>query len=210
MLEIYRTGGDIHKATQDAIGCKERATSKATNFGLIYGMGPQTFQANLWKTARIALSIADCQKFDRAFFAKYSAIKDYHDEVDQFLRKHKYVQTLTHRRRHLGDAMKANYGSALRQAINFTVQGLGADIVKIAMRNFQRELTKKRVDNELWEEVFMVMQVHDEIVIEAPLEIAQEASDLLKHCMETAVTLSIPLIAEPKIAGPDGSWEDCK
>jgi DNA polymerase-1 len=56
----------------------------------------------------------------------------------------------------------------------------------------------------------MVMQVHDEIVIEAPLEIAQEASDLLKHHMENAVKLSIPLIAEPKIAGADGSWEDCK
>jgi len=210
MLDIYRTGGDIHKATQDAIGCKERNVAKATNFGLIYGMGPQTFQANLWRTARIALSIAECQKFDRAFFQKYPAIKDYHDKVDQFLRRHKYVKTLTGRRRHLADETKANYGSALRQAINFTVQGLGADIVKIAMRNFQRELRKNRIENVLWEDVFMVMQVHDEIVIEAPLEIAQEASDLLKHCMETAVILSIPLIADPKIAGPDGSWEDCK
>lgn len=210
MLEIYRTGGDIHDTTQKAVGCKERATAKNINFGLIYGMGPQTFQANLWRTARVALSIAECQKFDRAFFKKYPAIKDYHDTVDQFLRKHKYVRTLTGRRRHLADEMKANYGSALRQAINFTVQGLGADIVKIAMRNFQRELLKKRLDTVSWEEVFMVMQVHDEIVIESPLEIAQEASDLLKQCMETAVTLSIPLIAEPKIAGPDGSWEDCK
>jgi DNA polymerase I-like protein with 3'-5' exonuclease and polymerase domains/intein/homing endonuclease len=210
MLNIYRTGGDLHQTTQDAIGCKERNVAKGVNFGLIYQMGPQTFQANLWRTSRIALSIKECQKFSDAFFSKYPAVREYHEKISDFLRRHKYVKSLTGRRRHLVDEMKANYGSALRQAINFTVQGLGADIVKIAMRNFQRELLKKRVENSLWEEVFMVMQVHDEIVIEAPLEIAQEASALLKHCMETAVTLSIPLIAEPKIAGPDGSWEDCK
>ena len=210
MLNIYRTGGDIHQTTQDAVGCKERTVSKNINFGLIYGMSPMTFQSTLWAKAGIVISIDDCKKFERAFFSKYPAIKTYHEKVNEFLRKHKYVRSLTGRRRHLADEMKRDFGSALRQAINFTVQGLGADIIKIAMRNFHREIVKKRLENNLWEDVYMLMQVHDEIVVEAPVSLAQEAADLLKHSMENAVKLSIPLIAEPKIAGPCGSWEDCK
>ena len=169
-----------------------------------------TFQSTLWAKAGIVISIDDCKKFERAFFSKYPAIKTYHEKVNEFLRKHKYVRSLTGRRRHLADEMKRDFGSALRQAINFTVQGLGADIIKIAMRNFHREIVKKRLENNLWEDVYMLMQVHDEIVVEAPVSLAQEAADLLKHSMENAVKLSIPLIAEPKIAGPCGSWEDCK
>ena len=210
MLEVYRNGGDIHKTTQEALGCSERAPAKGANFGFIYGMSARTFQANLWRQARVALPLQECFSFEAAFFKKYSGIKEYHESVENFLRKHRYVKTLTGRRRHLTDELKANYGSALRQAINFTVQGLGSDIIKIAMRNFQRALVAKRVEDPRWEEVFMVMQVHDELVLEAPLCLSEDVRDLLKYHMENAVKLSIPLIAEPAIAGQDGSWEDCK
>ena len=210
MLEIYRSGGDIHQLTQDSIGCTERNVAKATNFGFIYGMSPATFKNNVWATAKIDLPLNDCYAFERNFFNTYTGIKDYHAKVEEFLKRHKYVKTLTGRRRRLEDQMRQNYGSALRQAINFTVQGFGSDVIKIAMRNYERELEKKRIEDDIWNEVFMIMQVHDEIVAEAPLEISDEAAALMKHCMETAVTISIPLVAEPAIAGPDGSWEDCK
>jgi DNA polymerase-1 len=209
MLEIYKGGGDIHQNTQDALGLgkKDRTVAKAANFGLIYGLSAQGLKDNLWNQARLAKTLEECQQWRYDFFKAYPGIQIYHEKIERFMKKHGYTLTLAGRRRRVKEDMERDYGYAYRMALNCTIQGSAADIVLIAMRNYFNSVQKMRESDRRWDEVKMLLQVHDEIIVETPEEIAEDAAALLQKDMEGAVTLRVPLIAEPGIAT---AWADAK
>ena len=209
MLEIYKNNGDIHSNTQNALGLapEDRVIAKGVNFGLLYGMSAQGLQRTLWDSARQARTLEECQRWRLGFFRAYPGIVRYHSIVADNLKKCGYTKTLFNRRRRVYEDMKRDFEHAYRMALNCTIQGSAADIVKLAMRDFDRSIKRNSMKDKRWEDVKMLLQVHDEIVVEAPEEIATDVSLQLKHDMENAVKLSIPLTAEPKIGN---SWVECK
>lgn len=207
MLEIYNTGGDIHDMTQTMLTIEERTVAKNINFGLIYDMSPKTFKQTLWNKNRIVKSLDECTRWSYGFFETYPGVKRYHYLIEAQLQERGYVTTLTGRRRRLDEELKLNWNRGFRQAVNATIQGSAADIINIAMRNFREALLEKRREDPRWNEVLMLLQVHDELILEAPEELGEEAAELLRVSMENVTTLSVPLIAEPAIGY---SWEDAK
>lgn len=178
------------------------------NFGLIYGLSAQGLKDTLWNNARLAKTLEECQQWRYDFFRAYPGIVRYHERIERFLKKHGYTRTLAGRRRRVKEDMARDPGYAFRMALNSTIQGSAADIVMIAMRNFHNSIEKmRRLGGTLWHEVRMLLQVHDEIIVETPEEIAEEVRAVLKEDMEGATTLSIPLIAEPGIGD---SWAEAK
>ena len=127
--------------------------------------------------------------------------------MDNIIKKKKkdgYVETIFHRRRYIPELASKNYmvrqfGS--RAAMNTPIQGTAADIMKIAMIKVYRELEKRGLKSKI------VLQVHDEMMIEAPKNEIEEVKEILKECMESATTLNVPLIAEISVAD---NWYDCK
>lgn len=209
MTEIYQSGGDIHQTTQDALGLgpKDRTVAKGANFGIIYGLSAQGFKDDLWNKARVLKTLEECQQWRYAFFKTYPGIKLYHEKIERFMKKHGYTLTLAGRRRRVKEEMDRDYGYAFRMALNSTIQGSAADIVMIAMRNFDRSLRKFREKDKRWEEVKMLLQVHDEIIVESPEEIANDVAAVLQKDMENATTLRVPLEAGPGIGD---SWAEAK
>lgn len=209
MLEIYQSGGDIHQNTMDALGLgkEDRTVAKGLNFGLLYGLSAKGFKDNLWNTVRIAKTLEECQQWRYGFFKTYPGITLYHERVERYLREHGYTKTLAGRRRRVKEDMDRDFAYAFRMALNCTIQGSAADIVLIAMRNFDKILRKFREKDRRWDEAKMLLQVHDEIIVEAPEEIVEEVSVVLKDEMEGATTLRVPLVVDPGIAE---SWADAK
>ena len=125
MLEIYKSGGDIHQNTQDALGLgkKDRTVAKAANFGLIYGLSAQGLKENLWNQARLAKTLEECQQWRYGFFKAYPGIQIYHEKVENFMKKRGYTLTLAGRRRRVKEEMERDYGYAYRMALNCTIQG---------------------------------------------------------------------------------------
>jgi DNA polymerase I-like protein with 3'-5' exonuclease and polymerase domains/intein/homing endonuclease len=177
------------------------------NFGLIYGLYPQGLKDQLWNKAKIDKTLDECAQWRAGFFATYSGVPAYHNHVEAFLNKNGYVKTLTGRRRHLKELMQKDFKQALRMGINYTIQGSAADIMLIAMRNIANKIAEKRLHDIRWNDVLILMQVHDEIVLEIPEELAEESSVLVKYEMENAVKLSVPLEVDPGLAN---SWEEAK
>ena len=207
MLEIYRTGGDIHDNTLKALGLKERTVAKNCNFGLIYGLYPQGLKDQLWNKAKIDKTLDECAQWRAGFFATYAGVPSYHNHVEAFLNKNGYVKTLTGRRRHLKELMQKDFKQALRMGINYTIQASAADIMLIAMRNIHRKILENRLHNVRWNDVLMLMQVHDELVFEVPEDLTEEVSVMVKDGMENAVKISVPLEVDPGIAD---NWEEAK
>jgi len=152
-------------------------------------------------------TLEECQQWRYEFFKAYPGIARYHGKIERYLNKHGYTRTLSGRRRRVKEDLDRDYSYAFRMALNCAIQGSAADIVMIAMRNFDWSVKKKRLEDPRWEEVKMLLQVHDEIIVEAPEEIVEEVSSVLKRDMEGATQLSIPLVAEPRYAD---SWADAK
>lgn len=200
MMEIYQNNGDIHQATADAVGCTRQA-AKAINFGLIYGMGPNKLMGE------INASFEEAAKFHAKYFRKYPNVKVYHDYVIQYVKAHGFVRTLLGRKRHFENVNSKEFWLASREeraAINSTIQGSAADIIKVAMRNVHRRFEK---EGWLRRDAFMLVQVHDELLFEVDKRKAEEVSAAIKYEMENAVKLRVPLLAEPSIGL---TWEDCK
>jgi DNA polymerase-1 len=207
MLECYRTGVDIHDMTQKALGLKERTVAKNCNFGLIYGLSADGLKRTLWDKARLDKSIDECRQWRYGFFNTYPKIPLYHKKIENILQSKGYVTTITGRKRHLQELAKADFEQALRMAINFTIQGSAADLMIIAMRNIYREIKCRALKDPRWREVLMLVQVHDELVFESPIELAEETRTMVKDKLESVVKLSIPLQADPKIGK---NWEEAK
>ncbi|MDR1439723.1 MAG: DNA polymerase I [Clostridiales bacterium] len=206
MIDAFRHGMDIHSSTAAKVfGVPEsevtkamRSKAKAVNFGIVYGIGEFSLAKDIGVTRKEAREYID------SYLARYSGVKKYMaDAVDEAKRRG-YAVTILNRRRSLPDLKSSNFNIrsfAERVAINTPVQGSAADVIKIAMLRVYRELAKRRMRSRL------ILQVHDELIIEAPADELAEAAALLKGAMEHAVSLSVPMTADV-YCGPN--WKDIK
>ncbi len=195
LIEAFSSGVDFHTNTaaqvfnvpREQVTAKMRSAAKAVNFGIIYGISDFGLSRDL------NIPVATAKEYIARYFETYGEVKQYMNANVEFARKHGYVCTLTGRKRVIPEINSPNYN--LRQfgeraAMNMPLQGSSADIIKIAMIAVRNALKKSNLKAKI------ILQVHDELVLEAPREEVQIASEILKREMENAVELKVPLTVE--------------
>jgi len=198
MLAAFRADEDIHATTAaaiysvdlEAVTKEMRRHAKAINFGLIYGMSP------FGLTRSTDLTLAEAENFVKTYFEKFPGIKKYLDGIKKQAASQGYVETLLGRRRYF-PALQGRQNVQMknreeREAINAPIQGTAADIMKIAMLKIPSALEKKKL------KARMLLQVHDEIVLECPKDELEETAKVVKETMANAYALSIPLSTEAR------------
>lgn len=206
LIEAYQSGQDIHAVTASQVfgvpvsevTHKMRQSAKAVNFGIIYGLSEYGLARN------IDVSLETAKQYIEKYFETYSDVKNYMNSNIEFAREHGYVSTLTGRKRIIPEIKSGNFN--LRQfgeraAMNMPLQGSSADIIKIAMVNVDKALKENNLKTKL------ILQVHDELILDAPEEEAQKAAEILKFEMENAVKLKVPLTVEVRTGK---NWYDAK
>jgi DNA polymerase-1 len=199
MLEAFRQGQDIHAATAAAIYSipleqvdkSQRRHAKAINFGLIYGMSA------FGLTRSSGLTLSESENFVKAYFVQFPGVKKYLDGTRKLATEQGFVETLLGRRRYFPLLQSSQINHNVRQreereAINAPIQGTAADIMKIAMIQVSKALPEAGLKGQ------MLLQVHDEIVIECPQQELQETAKLVQTVMSEAYPLSIPLSTEAR------------
>ena len=206
MCEAFTLGQDIHTRTAaevfdvplSEVTSEMRSSAKAVNFGIVYGISDFGLASNLHISRKEAAAFID------RYFARYPAIRQFMDACVAQGKAEGYSVTLYGRRRPLPELSSSNYNRRQfgeRAAMNTPVQGAAADIIKIAMNKVREELEREGLRAKL------ILQVHDELIVEAPVEEEAQVCQLLRRCMEGAAQLRVPLIADVK-AGH--SWFDTK
>lgn len=197
MINTFKNNGDIHKATaafifdvsEAKVDSDMRRKAKEVNFGVLYGMGA------FGLAQRTGISRTQAQEFINKYFLKYERMYKYREEILKNARKSGYVETIFGRKRFLPDI---NSGVALvrqaaeRAAINMPIQGTSADIMKMAMIEVNKKLKKIKAD------IKLILQVHDELVVEVAEKNISQAARILKDTMENIVHLKVPLLVELK------------
>lgn len=195
MKEAFINGEDIHRATaarvhglpQNMVTPQLRSAAKAVNFGIVYGIGAFSLAKD------IGVSVKEADEFIKNYLDSFAGVRDYMHKSVEFGIQHGYVQTLYGRRRPLPELAASNHNiKALGQriAMNTPIQGTAADIIKIAMINVWRRLRAEGLKAKL------ILQVHDELIVEAPDDELQAVSVLLREEMERAAQLTVPLSAD--------------
>jgi DNA polymerase-1 len=195
MQEAFRRGLDIHAATAAKVfnvdiaevTREQRSRAKAVNFGIAYGQGAFGLAQNL------GIPRAEAKRIIDDYFTQFPGVRNYMDEMIGFCRTHGYIKTLMGRRRHLPDITSTNNAvraQAERIAINAPMQGSAADIIKVAMVNIHRELRTRRMESKL------LLQVHDELVLDVKLAEADAVQELVRRGMEHAMELAVPLVVD--------------
>ena len=199
LLEAFRNGEDIHARTAalvydlppDQVSPDQRRNAKTINFGLIYGMGAQKLAQEL------KISTTQAKDFIARYFERLQGLKEFYEGVEASARKHGFVTTLGGRRRLLPDINSARGQAAAlarRQAINTVIQGSAADIIKLAMLAVARDERLRELDARL------LLQVHDELLLEVPADAAEEAGALVARLMQDVCPagkeLSVPLLVD--------------
>ena len=207
LQEDFKNGEDIHASTArrifhlgpDAeIDRNMRRRAKAVNFGIVYGI------SDYGLAQRIHVTRAQAHEFIQNYFKEFPGVKKYIDDTIAFAKEHGYVETITHRRRYLPDINAKSFtrrSFAERTAMNTPIQGSAADIIKIAMIRMQAELKKRQLKAQ------MLLQIHDELVFEAPAEEIPVLEKLVPQVMDSAVKLNVPLKVESKVGA---TWYDLK
>jgi len=206
LLNAFHRDEDIHAATAaqlfgvDAsqITPDMRRLAKTVNFGVIYGMSDYGLEQ------ATELSREEATQFIATYFAKYPGVKQYLESTKEQARERGYVQTLLGRRRFIPEVNSSNRQvreAAERMAINMPVQGTSADIIKVAMINLDREMEKCRLKSK------MLLQVHDELILEVPRDELEEMKKLVPRIMSSAIKLSIPLKVDIKTGNNWGEME---
>ena len=206
MLHAFLNDEDVHKQAAskvlgipiDEVTKEQRSSAKAVNFGIVYGI------SDFGLSEQLGISRKEAKNYIEQYLEKYSGIKKFMDEIVEEAKEKGYVETLFHRRRYIPELSSNNYmvrqfGS--RAAMNTPIQGTAADIMKIAMINVFKELKSQKLDAEL------VLQVHDELIIECKIEQKDVVAKLLKENMENAISMLIPLKVETSEAY---NWYDAK
>lgn len=198
LMHAYRTGIDVHQQTADMCNC-DRPTGKVLNLGLIYEMGEETLAANL------GISVARASIIYNAWHRSYPGVKRYQKRMHQWVKRDGYVKTITGRVRFLPDIYdKRSWvrAAAEREASNTPDQGSVADVIKIAMRNLYRAWKESGVLYNVHTGTGcakILLQVHDEIIVEATEEFIEQAVLDVQYHMENAVKLSVPMTAGPGV-----------
>jgi DNA polymerase-1 len=198
LLDTFRRGEDIHDRTsREVFGPfssvtpdEQRRISKMINYALLYGKTAFTLAKDIGVTQK------EAQAFIQAYFARYPAVRGFMDDTVARARETGVVRTLLGRLRRLPDLQSRNAqvrGEAERQAVNTPVQGTAADLIKKAMLDLDAELKRRRSGARL------VMQIHDELVLEVPEAEAEEMKSLVQRTMESALALDVPLVAEARL-----------
>ena len=198
LTNAFNKGLDVHSATAaevfgvnlDDVTQDQRRSAKAINFGLMYGMSA------FGLTRQLDIPRAEAQKYLDTYFDRYTGVKDYMTNTKAQAKEDMFVETIMGRRLYLNEINAANglrRQAAERAAINAPLQGSAADIIKKAMIDIDTFLKKEMP------EVKMIMQVHDELIFEAPKKDGEEVLTIMKKMMEGAVKLDIPLIADAAI-----------
>ncbi|WP_127850130.1 DNA polymerase I [Lacticaseibacillus hulanensis] len=207
MQEAFKEDRDIHANTAmkifgldspDQVTPDMRRQAKATNFGIVYGISDYGLAAN------IGITRSQAKAFIAGYFDQYPDVKKYMDKMVAKAREDGYVETLFNRRRYLRDIHSRNFNLrsfAERTAMNTPIQGSAADIIKVAMVRMQKALE----DNHL--QAKMLLQVHDELIFEAPRSEAETLAKLVPQVMDSAVKLNVPLKVESHYGD---TWYDAK
>jgi len=204
LIEAFRRGDDIHELTAAAVfdvppeeqTSEHRRRAKAINYGVVYGISP------FGLAQQIGAPQKEAEAFIRQYFDRYQGVRRFIDSTIEEVRRAHEVRTFTGRRRRIPDIASRDYNArsfAERTAINTPLQGGAADLIKLAMLRVHHDLRKHGLRSR------MILQVHDELVLEAPREEAREAAAILREGMEQAWQLRVPLVAEVA-AGPN--WRD--
>lgn len=206
MCNAFLSGTDIHTRTasqvfgvpEEFIDSDMRRAAKAVNFGIIYGIGAFSLSKD------INCSVAEADRYIKTYLGTYPKIDRFMKETVDRAEKTGYVTTLFGRRRYLPELLATNktlQNFGKRAAMNAPIQGTAADIIKIAMVKVYRRLKEEKLDAKL------ILQVHDELIVEASEECREAAAKVLREEMQSAVTLKVPLIADVN-AGK--SWYEAK
>ena len=204
LTNAFNNNIDVHSSTAaevfgvaiEEVNNDQRRSAKAINFGLMYGMSA------FGLTRQLGITRAEAQAYLDTYFARYTGVRDYMDNIKAKAREDMFVETIMGRRLYLNEINAANglrRQAAERAAINAPLQGSAADIIKKAMLDID-----KLILNEM-PEVKMIMQVHDELVFECPKENADLVMEKMKETMEQTVELKIPLIAEAAVGS---NWNE--
>ena len=197
MIDGFNSGADIHTITAaqvfgvapEEVTPLMRRSAKAVNFGIVYGISPFSLSQD------IGVTVAQAKEYMDKYFQHYAGVRAYMDAVVERARKDGYVSTLLGRRRWLPELKSSNFNTRSfgeRVALNMPIQGTAADIIKLAMLRVDRRLRAEGLQARL------VLQVHDELIVECPEGEAETAARLLKEEMEGVMALSVPLVADAK------------
>lgn len=192
MMNAFYNGEDIHTATAarifavdaDKVEKAQRRIAKTVNFGILYGMSA------FGLSERLQISRKEAGELIEQYFSQYPRIRKYIDSQIEYAREHGYVETLMHRRRYLKNINNANANLRHfdeRNAVNAPIQGSAADLIKVAMVNIFEDLRRQHLQSKI------ILQVHDELVLDVYLPELERVKDIVKHNMTTAVYLPIPL-----------------
>ena len=199
MIQAFRENKDIHRTTASTIfniPLEEvtdtyRRYAKAVNFGIIYGISDFGLSEN------VGITVKEAKKYIEDYLEKYPKIKEYMDNTKNIAVEKGYVETKFGRRRYVPNIKSQNYiirEQAKRIAMNAPIQGTAADITKIAMVKIEERIKKEKLDAKI------LLQVHDEIIVECNNNIKDKVANILKEEMEQAATLQVPIIADIRIS----------
>ncbi len=206
MQEAFRTGMDIHTVTAsqvfgvapDQVTALQRRHAKAVNFGIVYGISEFSLAED------IGVSRYEARDYIEGYLANYRGVRDYMKNVVMDAREKGYTQTLYGRKRYIPELKSSNFNirqGAERIALNTPIQGTAADLIKLAMLRVDKAL------RETYPQAKLLLQVHDELIVECPEEIAPAVAGLVSREMEQVAALSVPLTAEAKFGK---SWYEAK
>lgn len=206
MIEAFMNDEDIHKQAAskvlniqvDEVTKEQRASAKAVNFGIVYGI------SDFGLAGQLGISRKEAKVYIDQYLEKYSGIKKFMDTIVEDAKEKGYVETLFSRKRQISELKSSNYmvrQFGARAAMNTPIQGTAADIMKIAMIQVFKRLEEAGLNSKL------VLQVHDELIIDTCIEEKEKVKEILKTSMEGAIKLSIPLKAE---LGEAKNWYEAK
>ena len=206
MISAFNTGEDIHRMTAaevhgispEEVTGEMRSAAKAVNFGIVYGISDYTLARN------INVSRYEAREYIDRYFRRYPGVKSYLDGAVAFAKENGYARTIMGRRRYIPEIASSSFNVRSfgeRCAMNSPIQGAAADIIKIAMVRVHAALKDAGLQAKL------ILQVHDELMLEAPEAEAEKAVEILRECMENVCRLSVPLKTDISIGR---NWLDCK
>jgi DNA polymerase-1 len=191
-----RTASEVFGVPQGEVTDNQRRAAKMVNYGISYGLSPHGL------ATRLDIPTEEARSIIERYFARYAGIKRYLDETLSFAHSKGYVETLFGRRRYMPDIASRNRNvaqAAERAAINMPIQGTAADLIKMAMLQVDAQMAAR------FPKAAMLLQVHDELLLEAPEGEAAEVAALVQGLMSQVATLRVPLVVE---VGQGRSWAD--
>ena len=206
MIEAFKNNEDIHKQAAskvfktpiEEVTKEQRSNAKAVNFGIVYGI------SDFGLSNQLNIPRKKAKQYIEEYLEQYAGIKKFVDTITEKAKEQGYVETLFYRRRYIPELKSNNYmvrQFGARAAMNTPIQGTAADIMKIAMINVYKRLKEEKLKSKI------VLQVHDEMMIEAEEDEIEKVKEIMKNEMESAVKLKVPLIVEISEAN---NWYDCK